>query len=109
MGCGPRSGAVAVCEVIGLGTAVADAQLVITGEGRYDTQTASGKAVNQIEKLAHDHGVPVAVVAGQITAASATVDSGISLTELAGSVEAAMADPLRWLEVAGRILAERYS
>ena len=108
-GADPRSGAVAVCEVIGLGTAVADAQLVITGEGRYDTQTASGKVVNQIEKLAHDHGVPVAVAAGQITAASATVDSGISLTELAGSVEAAMADPLRWLEVAGSILAERYS
>lgn len=108
-GAEPRSGAMVVCEVIGLGPAVADAQLVLTGEGRYDIQTASGKVVHQIEKLAQDHGVPVVVVAGQITVASATVDSSVSLTELAGSVQTAMAEPLRWVEAAGRLLAARYS
>ncbi len=43
-----------------------DADLIITGEGRIDSQTAGGKAIAGIAKNASKLGVPVAVIAGDI-------------------------------------------
>nr|WP_233255548.1 glycerate kinase [Naasia lichenicola] len=104
-----RSGAEAVCEAIGVGAALPGADLVITGEGSYDQQTSSGKVASEIELVATRHHVPVAVVAGRISVASETVDSAVSLEELAGGTEAAMRDTISWLEAAGAELARRYS
>lgn len=43
---------------------IAEAQLVITGEGKYDTQTAAGKVVSHVQELCAKHGVPCVVVCG---------------------------------------------
>ncbi len=43
-----------------------NADLIITGEGRIDSQTAGGKAIAGIAKNASALGVPVAVIAGDI-------------------------------------------
>ena len=55
--------------------------------------------------------VPVALVAGRIATDADT--SGFaataSLTDLAGSGEAAMADPARWLDEAGALLAREFA
>lgn len=58
------------CNVPGL---IAQSDLVITGEGKVDEQTLSGKVVKGLAGLCQDHGVPLAVVCGtlQITARQA--------------------------------------
>ncbi|GAA5206171.1 glycerate kinase [Microbacterium kyungheense] len=100
-------GSAAVAELVGLGDAVAAASIVVTGEGSYDGQSAAGKVPAHVGALAAAAGVPVALVAGRITA-DADVSgfaATASLTELAGSAQAAMSDPVRWLVAAGRELA----
>ncbi|PJJ55667.1 glycerate kinase [Compostimonas suwonensis] len=108
------SGAQAVAEVVGLADAVRGADLVITGEGRFDEQSAAGKVVSQIAAVAGatDAGsaaagvaTSVALVAGLIEAPVDGFAASVSLTELAGSSAAAMAHTERWLREAGAVLA----
>ena len=47
---------------------IADADLVITGEGRLDAQTAMGKAPAAVAELARAHGVPAIALAGRVEA-----------------------------------------
>ena len=47
---------------------IADADLVFTGEGRLDEQTAMGKAPAAVAALAQAHGVPVIALAGSVEA-----------------------------------------
>jgi glycerate 2-kinase len=98
-------GAALVARAIGLGQAIAGADLVITGEGRFDGQSEAGKAPTEVAGLARDAGVPTALVAGAITAEPRGFAASIALAELAGGGAAAMAEPLRWLEAAGARLA----
>ncbi len=60
------SGIEIVCEFLGLGAAVAEAGLVVTGEGRLDAQTLAGKGPLGVARLARASGVPVVAVAGQV-------------------------------------------
>lgn len=53
-----------VMRAVALESAIATADLVITGEGRIDSQTAGGKAPLGVAKLAKKHGVPVIGLAG---------------------------------------------
>ncbi len=73
--------------------------MLITGEGRFDEQSLSGKLAGSLLERASAHGLVVGVVAGQVTARSSAWT--LSLSELAGSVAAAMDDPARWLREAG--------
>ena len=102
-------GAVAVSDLIGLPAAIQAADLVITGEGSFDGQSASGKAPDLVTRIAAAANVPVGLVAGRIdrTAELDRFAATVSLTELAGSAEAAMASPAVWLDRAGRELARR--
>jgi glycerate 2-kinase len=58
------SGAGLIVEAAGLDKALVGADLVITGEGRIDGQTAFGKAPGEVARRAKRAGVPVLVVAG---------------------------------------------
>jgi glycerate kinase len=100
------SGAVLVAHLTGLVTALADADLVISGEGRYDSQSNAGKVVGAIQKLAAEHCVPVAIVAGRVDAD--TPGPTADLTLLAGSAAVAMADPERYARQAGAALAQTF-
>ncbi|MFF2272309.1 glycerate kinase [Agromyces sp. NPDC058136] len=103
-------GARTVAETIGLPAALDGAALVITGEGRFDGQSAAGKAPSEVVRLARAAGVPSALVAGAIDADPAAVGFGASasLSEIAGGGAAAMAEPLRWLKRAGAELATAF-
>ena len=57
-------GAPLIVEAAGLDKALAGADLVITGEGRIDGQTAFGKAPGEVAKRAYAAGVPVLCLAG---------------------------------------------
>lgn len=61
-----ESGVSLVARVAKLEDAVRDADLVITGEGRVDSQTAGGKTPFGVAKVAQSHGVPVVLLAGSI-------------------------------------------
>ncbi len=95
-----------VGEALGLPQAVAGAQLVITGEGRFDAQSAAGKVPGYVAGVAATVGVPILLVAGSIDTDPTGFADCRSLARLAGSADAAMADPLVWLEIAGARLAE---
>src|SRR3954471_13455445 len=104
------SGAAAVAAAAGLDEALAGAELVVTGEGQFDAQSLRGKVVGDLVQRAARGGVPVAVVAGRVDAADdLPVARTVSLTDLAGSPAASMADPARWLVEAGRLLAREQS
>lgn len=55
-----------VADAVGLEAKIAAADVVITGEGRLDAQTAYGKTAGGVATLAHKHGKRVAVVAGSV-------------------------------------------
>lgn len=61
-----QSGAQVVGEAAGIGTRIAAADVVITGEGRLDGQTAYGKTPQYVAKLARAAGKPVICVAGTL-------------------------------------------
>ena len=60
-------GAAELCRLAGLDRALAGADLVITGEGRFDETSLTGKTCGTVIAAAAAAGVPVAVVAGQVS------------------------------------------
>lgn len=103
-------GSAEVAELIGLRAAVAEASVVITGEGSFDAQSAAGKAPAQVAAIAADTGTPAALVAGRIAqdADTGAFAASVSLSSLAGSSGAALGDPARWLRAAGAELARAF-
>ena len=61
-----RAGVDVVAELVGLDNAVRGADLVITGEGRFDAQTLRGKTPFGVTRIARQHHVPVIVIAGTL-------------------------------------------
>ena len=55
-----------VLDHIGFDRFISDADLVITGEGRYDQQTSAGKTAHGVMKRSGKCGIPVLVVAGSV-------------------------------------------
>jgi len=68
--CGARlePGASLVLQEQGFDRLLASADLVITGEGRLDSQTVSGKAIGELLRRARSTGVPVYAVCGVLGA-----------------------------------------
>jgi len=61
-----RTGVEVVAQLTGLADAIDGADLVITGEGRFDAQTLRGKTPLGVARVAQRHGVPVVVLAGTL-------------------------------------------
>jgi glycerate kinase len=107
-----RSGGEIIFAAVDLPGALAEADLVLTGEGSFDFQSVRGKVAGGVAALATEHGVPCVVLAGQVSlgrqqAAAAGVEAAYSVVEQAGSVEAAMERPAdRLTELAARVARE---
>lgn len=107
------SGVQTVIAASRLEALVGDADLVVTGEGSYDSTSLRGKVVSGVAAVALEAGVPCVVVAGRVSVgrremAASGVDSAYSLTDLAGSPAAALSDAARWTRAAGKRLAEQW-
>lgn len=81
------SGAEYLIDLLGMNSTLADADLVVTGEGSLDSQTLAGKAPAALARRAADAGVPVLAVAGRISispaeAAAAGLSAMASIEEL---------------------------
>ncbi|MBF4583764.1 glycerate kinase [Curtobacterium sp. VKM Ac-2865] len=102
-------GAGAVAAVLGLPDVVATADVVVTGEGRFDGQSAAGKVASVVCAMAE--GRRRMLVAGAIDAPVDDFDAAASLTVIAtqttGEPSDAMTDPLRFARIAGQRLAAR--
>lgn len=101
-----RAGSAEIASIAGLAAALAGAGLLITGEGRYDATSGAGKVTGAVTAAAARAGVPVALVAGTIDGQPPpAVGRSVALAALAGTAAAAMAEPARWLRLAGTELA----
>ena len=72
------SGSAWVAERADLDDAVAASDLVVTGEGRFDVTTTTGKVVDEVVRTARRHGRPVGIIAGAIDPA---VAAGLGIEE----------------------------
>ncbi|MGF1595611.1 MAG: glycerate kinase [Acidimicrobiales bacterium] len=70
-----------VAEQVGLDEALADADLVITGEGHLDRESFNGKVVGGVAEWAADDGVPVLAVVGDTD--DVLVPDGVEVVALA--------------------------
>lgn len=61
-----RSGIQMVIEAVDLAAAIADADIVVTGEGRMDGQSVHGKTPIGVAKLAKSAGKPVIAIVGSL-------------------------------------------
>ncbi|HWK20716.1 MAG TPA: glycerate kinase [Microbacteriaceae bacterium] len=108
-------GAAAIADLTGLSAALGTADLVVTGEGRYDAQSSIGKVAGHAIAAARAAGARVAVVAGALgsdavlDAARGGPDELLVLADLAGGADRAIAEPARWLREAGAGLATAFS
>ena len=65
LGASMRHGIKFLIESTGLARKIEDADVVVTGEGKIDEQTFSGKVVSEVIKLASTAGKPVVAVCGK--------------------------------------------
>jgi glycerate kinase len=109
-----RSGVDLVIDAVDLPGKLAGCHLVVTGEGRLDGQTISGKAPAGVAKVAKRLGLPVIAICGSLGAdagkgAEAGIDACFSaLEELVSEAELAQRAPgmlERCAEQVGRLLA----
>jgi len=96
-----RPGAAAVAAIVGLPDAVSGADVVVTGEGRWDGQSLTGKVAGHVLALAAAAGARGVVVAGDLAAPLPGDVGGWSLVDAAGGLSAARSDAARWLEAVG--------
>lgn len=90
-----ESGIKIILDEIKLEEVVKDADLVITGEGRLDNQTAMGKAPIGVAKLAKKHGAKVIAIAGCTTPDAVKcneegIDAYFSIVNKAMTIDEAM-------------------
>ncbi|MDQ3980971.1 MAG: glycerate kinase [Actinomycetota bacterium] len=106
----PVRGTEVVFALIGLDQALADADLVITAEGRLDEQSMRGKAPVALARRARDLGVPCLAVAGSVAVEGSVLrqegivgtgalldlepDLGVALTEARSLLRRATAELL---------------
>ena len=105
-GASVKSGAEMIAQLCGVQTALEQADLVITGEGRLDQQSFQGKVVGYISELAKARNIPIAYCVGSIEGNfPSSAVGGVTLTGIAGSSDLAMENPERYLVEAGVKLA----
>ncbi len=108
-----ESGAAIIAEHTRLADDVAAADLVITGEGRFDDQSLHGKVVSALAEGARLHDIPVLVLAGQVTLDEAAlrkagIAAAFSITDHAGSVRLAIDDAANQLAGLARVTASSW-
>ncbi len=108
------SGIGLVSDAVGLADQVAAAELVVTGEGMYDWQSRDGKVISGVTTLAIENGLPCILIAGQVVVgrrqtSSSGLDATYSLSDAAGSIEAAMDQAGDWIRFVAAAVARGWS
>lgn len=106
-----RPGIDVVLDLAAFSRHLAEADLVVTGEGSIDAQTLHGKAPAGVAGRARAAGVPVVAVAGRCLLEpdelrAAGIDAGYALTDLEPDVRTCMREPGPLLQRLGRRIAQ---
>lgn len=97
-----ENGAEKIADLCGIEAALIGTDLVITGEGRLDSQSFQGKVVGYMSQKAATAQVPIAYCVGSLESDFPSHSStGVSLSEIAGSSALAMRNPDKYLFEAG--------
>ncbi|GAA4480133.1 glycerate kinase [Rhodococcus olei] len=115
LGADRRSGAEVVADLTGQDALLSAADLVITGEGRFDHQSLGGKVAVAVARAARRQGTAVLVLAGQVAVDPADPDVAVlglrglhSVAEHAGGVQIALDDAARSLAALAETVAGRW-
>lgn len=105
-----RPGVEVVAQALGLEALVAQADLVITGEGRLDSQSLHGKTPVGVARLAQRHGKPVIAIAGSLGDGAALlhghgIDAMFAVVHRACTLEQALAEAASNVRIAARNVA----
>ncbi|MCW0393478.1 Glycerate 2-kinase [Xanthomonas sacchari] len=105
-----RPGVEIVAQALGLEAHLAGADLLVTGEGRLDGQSAQGKVPVGLARIARRHGVPVLAIAGGLGEGAAElqaqgIDALFGAVQRVSTREAALADAADALRQAARNVA----
>jgi glycerate 2-kinase len=100
-------GAQSVADLIGVTEAISSADVVITGEGKFDATSVTGKVTGAIIMLGQRKNVPVGVVAGALDVESPGNISWSTLVDQAGDVDSAKSSPEFFAKNAAATLAEK--
>lgn len=110
-----RPGFEVVAEACKLNERIDNADLVITGEGRLDRQTLSGKAPIGVARLCRSHDAPCWAIAGQAEPAAipglndAGIEHILTLESLAGTPEASRERAAHFLARAAEQFARSFN
>lgn len=107
-------GAGMVADAIGLEAAIGDADIVITGEGRSDGQSALGKVPAHVGELARRHHLPCILLSGALAPGhEALFDRGVTAAFAASPAGASVAEigtnAATWLEAAAAQVAKSWT
>lgn len=105
-----RPGSEIVTDAVGLDAAVQDADLVLTGEGRIDSQTIHGKTPIGVARVAKRHGKPVIGIAGSLEPGAGVIhghgiDAVFSVVNCPCTLERALADAAYNVRTSARNIA----
>lgn len=108
-----RPGIEIVMDAVRLDEIVADADLVITGEGRIDSQTIHGKTPIGVARTAKKHGVPVIGIAGCLSADCGVVhehglDAVFAVVNRSVDLPTALAEAAENVELTARNVAAAF-
>ncbi len=100
--CGGRleKGFAAVSRLLGLESRVAEADLVVTGEGRIDAQTEHGKGPAEVARMARTCGRPVVALAGRVDGRPADFDVCLPIANGPLTLDESRRDAAQLLEAA---------
>lgn len=98
-----QSGIDVVMDAVQFDEKVKDANFIITGEGKLDSQTLSGKVIAGVSKSAKKHQIPVIALCGGLELDSTQMDKlgivgGFSIVPGPCSLESAMEKSAKWTE-----------
>ena len=102
------SGATYCIDLSGLEKQMDTADLLITGEGKIDTQSLYGKIPGAIAHLCKQHLLPVIAVAGMAEDNVEAFDRIYTLSEYAGSPKASLLNPKTYLRMVARDIKKQY-
>ncbi|EHY1013775.1 glycerate kinase [Vibrio vulnificus] len=108
-----RPGIEIVMDAVRLDEIVADADLVITGEGRIDSQTIHGKTPIGVARTAKKHGLPVIGIAGCLSADCGVVhehglDAVFAVVNRSVDLPTALAEAAENVELTARNVAAAF-
>lgn len=103
-----RPGFDIVADAVGLRERIAEADIVITGEGSLDAQSLEGKGPVGVARLAREFGKQTVAIAGQVSPevrAAGLFDFTVSLADSGVPIEDLIANAAHYVELETRTLA----